>query len=108
MICIGIYEVHTPSVRLSRFATHVETGRPRKSFASIHGPAIGRCKSRRFRLSDQFAAVAEAPDEHDVVVGPPDAPGQVCGRRLRSQEARREPAPAKTRTCKPPPPRRDE
>jgi len=24
MICIGIYEVHTPSVRLSRFATHVE------------------------------------------------------------------------------------
>ena len=37
MICKGIYEVFTPSVRLSRFATHVETGRPRRSFASIHG-----------------------------------------------------------------------
>src|SRR5688500_11684403 len=44
MICKGIYEVLTPSVRLSRFATHVETGRPRKSAAIIHGDAARRCK----------------------------------------------------------------
>ena len=41
MICKGIYEVLTPSVRLSRFATHVETGRPRKSLRSIHGVGAG-------------------------------------------------------------------
>src|SRR5262245_31346772 len=45
MICIGIYEVHTPSVRLSRFATHVETGRPRKSIGSIHAGGRAVCKT---------------------------------------------------------------
>src|SRR5687767_3333090 len=49
MICKGIYEVLTPSVRLSRFATHVETGRPRKSGASIHGGGRSVCKRCRTR-----------------------------------------------------------
>src|SRR5262245_25001871 len=45
MICKGIYEVLTPSVRLSRFATHVETGRPRKSAGSIHAGGHAVCKT---------------------------------------------------------------
>ena len=57
MICIGINEVHTPSVRLSRFATHVETGRPRKSFGSIHRAAAPVFKTMAFcYLLPRFAA----------------------------------------------------
>src|SRR5262245_61001774 len=57
MICKGIYEVLTPSVRLSRFATHVETGRPRKSQASIHGDSRERCK-RAIRAAGRHGKTA--------------------------------------------------
>ena len=55
MSCMRIYEVHTPSVRLSRFATHVETGRPRKSIASIHGAAHRGHKFREIRVACRLA-----------------------------------------------------
>src|SRR6476659_2346618 len=62
MICKGIYEVLTPSVRLSRFATHVETVRPRKGRRSIHAAMPRVCKTSGnpgcgsiFRLSRRFA-----------------------------------------------------
>src|SRR5688500_3306463 len=85
MICKGIYEVLTPSVRLSRFATHVETGRPRKSPSSIHGGGRRVCKTwarapsgsvcrlrgghgcRREMLGEEFFELGCHPDARQAV-----------------------------------------